>query len=132
MAQRQTNELVEQIRLQRQRVARSLGVSEWLEGTVAHARRHPLLWIVGGTAVGALSARLLVPVLLRASRGVASHWLHSTIQGGVLSLAQGALWSFWPPGVPDEVHAEWEDAPSNPEDAPVQASGGPVEPLRSP
>ena len=131
MAQRQTNELVDRIRLQRHRLTRTAGVPELFKSAARHARTYPGLWLFGGVALGALSVRLVLPGLVKVSRGVATHWLHSTIQGGVLSLAQGAFWSLWSPGIPGEVAAEWEDVPPEVGDAPLQASGGPVQPLRS-
>ena len=131
MARRQTDEIVDQIRLKRHRLARAAGLSDLVAGTVQHARQHPVLWIVGGTALGAVSVRFLLPALAGMSRGIASRWIRSTVQGGVLSLAQGVLWSFWPSGAPDEVSAEWEDATFAEEDAPLQATGGSVQPLSS-
>jgi hypothetical protein len=128
---RQTNELVDRIRLKRHRIARAAGLPEFLDGAARHARQHPLVWIGGGVVVGALSARLLIPGVFRLSRGVARHWLHSTVQRGIVGLAHGAFWSMWPPDVPGEVDAEWEDAPTDGDNAPLQATGGAIEPLRS-
>jgi len=128
---RQATELVDQIRLKRHRLARAMGLPEFVESATQHARKHPLVWIGGGVVVGALSARLLVPGLFRVSRGVARHWFHSTLQRGILGLAHGAFWSLWPPDVPGVVDGEWEDAVDDVDHAPLQATGGAIEPLRS-
>jgi hypothetical protein len=135
VARRQTDELVDQIRLKRHRIARATGLSDLVDRTVGVAHRHPVLWIVAGTTAGAISAGLFGPALLRMSQGVAKNWLRSAIKGGVVSLARDAVRSKPFPGTRSEVSATWEDAPPAGEDStgadpPLQASGGPVSPLR--
>lgn len=138
MAQREVERLVDRIRLQRLRAGRSCQQNRLLAGVRRQLRRHPVAWMVGGATVGFVVLPFLLPLALRAPRRLARMWLRGSLQGGALHLATVALAAGQAPR-PRAAAAEasgWshddEEARSGPgEEPPLQASGGPVHPLRA-
>ena len=131
MAQRDVDRLVDEIRLRRHRIGRQFettGLAGSFHDLRDHMRQHRLAWTVGGAAVGLLAVPLLVPLGLRFGLGMARRWAWRSLTGGVFSLAQGLFWGLIPAGA-TAATAEWDDLPDDDTEPPLQATGGPIQPL---
>jgi hypothetical protein len=136
MASREVDGLVDRIRLQRQRVSHAWRHCTPLHGVQRSIDRHPMGWLVGGAAVGFVMLPLVGSLVLALPRRLARLWLRTTVQGGVLHIAQGALVDLWngrrhATADPDAARSVWQGSSLPPEEPPLQASGGPVRPART-
>jgi len=144
MARRQTEQLVDRIRLQRRRVRQAWRAAGRFDSVRRNVAAHPVPWVVGSAALGVLVLPFLASAVLHAPRRLARLYVRGAVQGGAAHLVQTGLVSLWerrqeaprwssPGGSSGHDLAEEaeETDGSDTHEPPLQASGGPIQPLRA-
>ena len=95
---RRSEELVTEIRAQRQRLGEEFEALFSLDQVRDEVRREPTAWLLGGALAGALASRFLMPMAF----GLASGWLKGKVKDTVKDLLVDAIRGKAPRGGADE------------------------------
>ena len=96
---RRSEELVTEIRAQRQRLGAEFEALFSLDQVRDQVRSEPTAWLLGGVVTGALASRFLMPMAF----GLASGWLKGKAKDTVMDLLVGAIRGRAPRGEADEA-----------------------------